>query len=331
MSSTQQIMNNFPQIKGNSLEEAFVSKFKSALRTNSSTLLNYEKCAKKIDDNIIVRQHLSSPDKDNNRATTRTKRDVKSVEIAEPEKDKLTEESKITEENKNDEKDDKIQQIEKKETVMPISMVFKKLSLTDKPHKERKFFALKLQKILRTALIDLYENNIPIDQWFHNNPFPKTHFSKSKSKEFIDEVKLGNDKRIKELLALDKYLVFEYDHFKQTGFHWAAKRGLKSTLEILVHHGKHLNLLDLNKRTPLYLASKNNHFDVVKFLLEKGANPFLKSNNDKKPIDVCTEENIKRVLKVNMDNINITNKWFDVLKFHKDVKMVDLVKTRQDD
>jgi len=261
----------------------------------------------------------------------RTRRDVKSVEIAEPEKEKLTEDSKMTEENKIDEKDDKIQQIEKKETIMPISMALKKLNLVDKPHKERKFFALKLQKILRTALIDLYENNIPIDQWFNNNPFPKTHFSKAKSKEFIDEVKLGNDKRIKELLALDKYLVFEYDHFGQTGYHWAAKRGLKSTLEILVNHGKHLNLLDLNKRTPLYLAAKNNHFDVCKYLLEKGANPFKKSNNDKKPIDVCIEENIKRVLKVNMDNVNITNKWFDVLKFHKDVKMVDLVKSRQDD
>ena len=122
---------------------------------------------------------------------------------------------------------------------------------------------------------------------------------------------------------LDRFLLFEFDHFMQTGYHWAAKRGLKSTLELLVYYGNHINFYDLNKRTPLFLAAKNNQAEVCKYLLEKGANPFLKSSSNKKPIDVCTDESIKRILKVFMDNMNIMNKWTDVMNYHSTVKEMD--------
>lgn len=151
----------------------------------------------------------------------------------------------------------------------------------------------------------------------------------TESKEFFNEVKLGNDKRVKELLMLDRFLIFEYDHFRQTGYHWAAKRGLKSTLELLISYGNHINLLDINRRTPLFLASKNNHIEIVKFLLEKGSNPNIINSYNKKAIDVCTDENIKRILKVNMDSTGIVIKLVDVLNFHKNGK-VELNKKPQE-
>jgi ankyrin repeat protein len=95
---------------------------------------------------------------------------------------------------------------------------------------------------------------------------------------------------------------------------------LKSTLELLISYGNHINLYDLNKRTPLFLAAKNNHFEVCKYLLDRGANPFLKSSNGKKAIDICTDDGIKRILKVNMDNISAVNKWIEVTNYHKNVK-----------
>ena len=169
-------------------------------------------------------------------------------------------------------------------------------------------------------------------------PF-RNHHSRSRvnsilileSKEFFDEVKLGNDQRIRELLTLDKFLIFEYDHFRQTGYHWAAKRGLKSTLELLISYGNHINLLDLNRRTPLFLASSNNHFEIIKFLLEKGANPFLSSSNNKKAIDVCTDESIKRFLKVIMDNHNQCIKIIKVINFHKNLNSLEVKKTLEID
>jgi len=196
--------------------------------------------------------------------------------------------------------------------------IVKRITILDKPYKERVAIFYKTQKILRSAMSELYENNISIEQFFKNNPFPKTEFSKSKSKAFLDAVKLGEDDEIREFLSLDRFLVFEYDHLKQTCYHWAAKRGLLSTMKILVSYGNHLNLCDLNKRTPLYLAAKNNHEDVCKFLLDLKANPFNKSTSGKKPIDVTTHDGIKRKLKVEMDNWNIVDKWQKIMKFHKD-------------
>ena len=58
-------------------------------------------------------------------------------------------------------------------------MMIRKETLKGKPIKERMNYIYRIQKILRSALTDLYENNIPIDQYFNNNPFPKSQFSKS--------------------------------------------------------------------------------------------------------------------------------------------------------
>jgi len=290
---------------------------KKALKSNSSSLLNSDKCNKTINDNIQIQKQIITRKKTvisniNNNANSKKeeKNNIEIVEAVESNSDvKVTEEVKAKENLF----------FSSQKSIIP-QVLSRKKTLLEKPVKERRFLIFRFQKVIRSALTELYENNITINEYFNNNPFPKSHFSTSKSREFFDEVKLGNDKRVLELLALDRFLVYEYDHFKQTGYHWAAKRGLKSTLEILVSHGIHLNFFHLNKRTPLYLAAKNNHFEVCKYLLERGANPFLKSSNDKKPIDVCTDENIKRVLKVNMDNINIINKWFEVIDYHRQSK-----------
>ena len=90
-----------------------------------------------------------------------------------------------------------------------------------------------------------------------------------------------------------------------------------------------INLLDINRRTPLFLASKNNQIEIVKFLLEKGSNPNIINSYNKKAIDVCTDENIKRMLKVNMDSTGIVIKLVDVLNFHKNGK-VELNKKPQE-
>ncbi len=46
-------------------------------------------------------------------------------------------------------------------------------------------------------------------------------------------------------------------------------------IQYLIKQGASINQGDYDRRTPLHLATCEGHLDVVKFLLEQGANPFV--------------------------------------------------------
>jgi hypothetical protein len=308
-------------------------------KPDSSGMLNYERFDRLIEDNIVYSHHASQG-KIAKVGVGRKKTDFLLKEKEEMSLNMTTEKSVEEKEEKKEEVKQEVkeeQNLAKEKSIVQNDPFHRKETIVERSLPERKQFLSRLKKVLSSSLTYLYENNISIYLYFTIHPFPKTPFSKAsksvfkaESRDFFEEVKLGNDKKVMELLLLDKYLLFEFDYFLQTGYHWAAKRGLKSTLELLTSFGNHINLYDLNKRTPLFLAAKNNHLDVCKYLLEKGANPFLKSSGNKRAIDVCSDETIKRVLKVNMDNINIVNKWADTVKFHRTLKSEDNNKKSQE-
>lgn len=60
------------------------------------------------------------------------------------------------------------------------------------------------------------------------------------------------------------------------------------------------NQLDLNppdevKNTPLHLACEDGHVEIIKILLEAGADPNLENKQKKKPIDLA-KPNVARVV-----------------------------------
>ena len=127
------------------------------------------------------------------------------------------------------------------------------------------------------------------------------------SKEYFDYVKYAEDPKLIELLNGDKEYLFEYDYYNQTGFHWAAKRGNNSTLGILISFGKHINIRDKTLRTPLFLAAKSNNIDALILLFSYDANPFLTNIDCKFPIDVCTNDQCREVIRRNMEVIKQLN------------------------
>ena len=56
-----------------------------------------------------------------------------------------------------------------------------------------------------------------------------------------------------------------------TGIRVASKKGYVDIVRLLIEHGADVNVNDIYEDTALILATKNNHADVVRLLLEKGA------------------------------------------------------------
>jgi ankyrin repeat protein len=95
----------------------------------------------------------------------------------------------------------------------------------------------------------------------------------------------------------DKNFLFEVDYFHQTPLHWAAKRGYNDLLSFLIQKEPSLiNTYDHNKRTPLFLAAKNNQLSMCQLLLNKQANPLLEDSENAKPVDVTTDPVVKKLI-----------------------------------
>ncbi|KAK8255637.1 ankyrin repeat-containing domain protein [Phyllosticta capitalensis] len=65
----------------------------------------------------------------------------------------------------------------------------------------------------------------------------------------------------------------ERDENGRTSLHNAAKKGLLTICEVLLQHDAAMDLKDKKKKTPLFLAIQNGHSDVVKLLLKHGVDP----------------------------------------------------------
>ena len=125
--------------------------------------------------------------------------------------------------------------------------------------------------------------------------------------------------------ALDKnprYL-FQYDYFKQTPFHWAAKLGYEKMLEMFLRYTRRCNIYDKNLRTPIYIAALNNQKRCVELLLDKGGNPFLADKDGKKPEDVTTNTDIKILLQTTAEKpFNELNRETPQKKYDKTIILV---------
>ena len=161
----------------------------------------------------------------------------------------------------------------------------------------------KRKRVLMSAIRYLSSNNIKIKDFINNNPFPKKPFELPKSEEFIEAVKFNNLDYVKQALENNKNLIFQFDYFKQTSFHWAAKLGNYKMLKFLLENDKTCNLYDKKMRTPIYLASLNNHYKCVELLLKNGGNAFIRDVFGKKPSDVTSDQRIKDILLFSEDRV----------------------------
>jgi ankyrin repeat protein len=129
-----------------------------------------------------------------------------------------------------------------------------------------------------------------------NDPFQHEAYMLPKSYEFINAVKFQNYDFVIEALNSNKNYLFSVDYLGETAYHWAAKLGDLKMMKILVDYGPYHNQKDYKGRTPLYLAVVNNHKDICSYLLNKGANIYLKDKNGLSPADVAKTRDMLSLL-----------------------------------
>ena len=67
-------------------------------------------------------------------------------------------------------------------------------------------------------------------------------------------------------------------------------------ITLLLENGVDINARDVHGNTPLLIMCKNGNFEIVMFLIEKGANPYIKNNNNENALMVCSNIQIMEFL-----------------------------------
>ena len=147
----------------------------------------------------------------------------------------------------------------------------------------------------------LKANQLTVDDIMHKKVLPEIPFQMTRTDEFFDAVKFNNIDIVKQALRIDIRYLDQYDHYHQTPFHWAAKFGYEDILEYMLGFSKRCNIYDNKMRTPLYFAALNNHFKCVKTLIDHGGDVNLADKDGRTPYDVAESEEIKLLLKNEMD------------------------------
>ena len=156
-------------------------------------------------------------------------------------------------------------------------------------------------------------NGITVQDYTKRNPFNTKPFALRNSEEFIEAVKFNNHELVEQALKVNRNYLYEYDYYKQTAFHWAAKLGYIPMMKLLISNGKCVNQYDNKFRTPLFIAAMNNQEEIIRLLLANGGNPQIGDVEGRKPIDVTTSEVVKRDILRFIDKIYGDNSKKDLM------------------
>ena len=99
------------------------------------------------------------------------------------------------------------------------------------------------------------------------------------------------DENIQEVIATIKrepeYINAPSHDDQQTALHRAVQGGFFEAIKALVENGAEINQQDKGGKTPLFLAARENHTSVIKYLIDKGADRNIPNNIEEKPIEIA--------------------------------------------
>ena len=152
-------------------------------------------------------------------------------------------------------------------------------------------------KILRYCLNQLKYNGISLDEFMKKSPLQTKPYQLPYSLDFINAVKYDRFEKLEDMLEFPQ-LLYSYDYYWQTGFHWAAKLNKIKALIMMLKCGNCINQTDINGNTPLALAAKYNNADICQILCDSGANPTIPNNDGLLPFELSNDIKLKTYLDI---------------------------------
>lgn len=99
--------------------------------------------------------------------------------------------------------------------------------------------------------------------------------SKNSDLQLVDELcehaKRGDAEKVKALLKQGVDIEATTDSTGSTPLHLAAAGGHLDVVKLLLEHGADINAMDRGRSTPLIAALRNKHRELADFLMSKGA------------------------------------------------------------
>ena len=114
-------------------------------------------------------------------------------------------------------------------------------------------------------------------------------------KELYDVSRDGDHTRVRELLAAGADPNKYRKNLGYTALHLAAWMGHNQIVTLLIHHPlSDVNVSDKYGGTALYYAARSGYRDVVISLMDAGADPHIRYNHGKTPLEVAKNDDIAR-------------------------------------
>lgn len=125
-------------------------------------------------------------------------------------------------------------------------------------------------------------------------------------RDFIDEENKLNKNDIKKLLMQnrDKIDYNIVDNNNRTLLMYAASYGDKEIINEIVKYGNGIDKTDNNGQTALHLAVWHNKYDSVEELIRLNANPNIKDDYSRLPIDIAEFEGYEEIYNF-LNNLNL--------------------------
>ena len=143
----------------------------------------------------------------------------------------------------------------------------------------------RVEELRRKGLIRLVEeNDFEGLEYLLRDAGAKNAFQKNNIDEtaFMIACKKGYFKFVETLYCYGDVNINDQSAQSNTALHFAAERGDFPLVHYLVNQKASLSLTNIRKKTPLDLASENNHDDVIGYLRRKGAKRYVPTINEVK-------------------------------------------------
>ncbi|HBL98999.1 TPA: hypothetical protein DDZ86_05150 [Candidatus Dependentiae bacterium] len=126
-------------------------------------------------------------------------------------------------------------------------------------------------------------------------------------------VKKNEIEKVKDFLKnnREKEIINAQNSYGKTPLYQACSKNYKDIVKLLLENGANPNIPNKDKETPLYWACAKGYLEIVKLLLEKGANPNIANKDKETPLYLTCSNNfieITRLLLENGAKVNILNK-----------------------